>query len=158
MASSGQHPIAGDCEVGEAFVVEKVSSKRGLGAEKKKKVSVVIEKGESRGISRAYARSISSFFAVELGKIFNLPIDKSVKQIDTDQWEGYLPLMKDWNIVQTKCDPGVNFNLMHRFIQQLKDGCVAFIVLLVKSISKLISTNIATGSIDMEHVIRYSRI
>jgi hypothetical protein len=99
MASSGQHPIAGDCEVGEAFVVEKVSSKRGLGAEKKKKVSVVIEKGESRGISRAYARSISSFFAVELGKIFNLPIDKSVKQINTNQWEGYLPLMKDWNIV-----------------------------------------------------------
>ncbi|MFT5642079.1 MAG: hypothetical protein ACI9A7_002186 [Cyclobacteriaceae bacterium] len=99
MASSGQHPMTGDCEVDEAFVGEKVSGKRGLGTEKKKKVSVVIEKGESRGISRAYARSISSFFAVELGKIFNLPIDKSVKQINTNQWEGYLRLMKDWNIV-----------------------------------------------------------
>ncbi len=50
MASSGQHPITGDCEVGEAFVGEKVSGKRGLRAEKKKKVSVVIEKGERWGL------------------------------------------------------------------------------------------------------------
>lgn len=120
MASSGQYPINGDCEVDEAFFGEKVSGKRGRGAQKKKKVSVVIEKGENGGISRAYARSITDFSAVELGKIFDLHIDKSVKQIDTDEWKGYLPLMKEWNIVQTKSDPGVNFNLMHRFIQQLK--------------------------------------
>ncbi len=43
-----------------------------------------------------------------------------MKQTDTDQWKGYIPLMKDWNRVQTKNDPFVNFNLRHRFIQQLK--------------------------------------
>ena len=120
MASSGQHPIIGDCEVDEALFGEKTSGKRGRGAEKKKKVSIVIEKAKKGGISRAYARSISSFSAVELAKIFDLHIDKKVKQIDTDEWKGYLPLMKEWNITQTKSDPGNNFNLMHRFIQQLK--------------------------------------
>lgn len=120
MASSGQYPITGNCEVDEALFGEKVQGKRGRGAEKKKKVSVVIERGAKGGISRAYARSISSFSALELGKIFDLHIDKAVKQIHTDEWKGYLPLKQDWNIVQAKSQPGVNFNLMHRFIQQLK--------------------------------------
>jgi len=120
MASSGQYPITGNCEVDEALFGEKVQGKRGRGAEKKKKVSVVIEKGKTGGVSRAYARSISSFSAIELAKIFDLHIDKKARQIDTDEWKGYLPLKEDWNIVQTKSDPGVNFNLMHRFIQQLK--------------------------------------
>lgn len=120
MASSGQHSITGDCEVDEALFGGKVSGKRGRGALKKKKVSVVIERAEKGGISRAYARSISDFSALQLGKIFDLHIDKGVKKIDTDEWKGYLPLMKEWNIVQTKSNPGINFTLMHRFIQQLK--------------------------------------
>lgn len=120
MASSCNHLITGDCEVDEALFGEKRSGKRGRGAEKKKKVSVVIEKAKNGGISRAYARSISNFSSVELSKIFELHIDKRVTKINTDEWKGYLPIMKQWNIVQTKSEPGINFNLMHRFIQQLK--------------------------------------
>lgn len=120
MASSGQYPITGNCEVDEALFGRKVSGKRGRGAMKKKKVSIVIEKKEKGGIGRAYARSIAGFSSRELSKIFDLHIDKEVKVIDTDGWKGYLPLIKTWNIVQTKSDPGINFNLMHRFIQQLK--------------------------------------
>jgi hypothetical protein len=120
MASSGRHPIIGDCEVDEALIGEKASGKRGRGAQKKKKISVVIEKAKKGGISRAYANSISTFSTVELAKIFDLHIDKKVKLIATDKWKGYLPLMSDWNITQTKSEPGINFNLIHRFIQQLK--------------------------------------
>ena len=120
MASSGQYPITDNCEVDEALVGGKVSGKRGRGALNKKKVGIVIEKTEKGGISRAYARGIADFSAKELGKIFDFHIDKRVKKIDTDEWKGYLPLVNDWNIVQTKSKPGINFNLMHRFIQQLK--------------------------------------
>lgn len=120
MASSGQYPITNECEVDEALVGQKVSGKRGRGAEKKKKISVVIEKAEQGGISRAYARSIVNFSAIELKKIFSMHIGKSVQRVETDEWKGYLPLINDWNIVQTKSKPGINFNLMHRFIQQLK--------------------------------------
>ena len=120
MASSGHYTITDPCEVDEAVIGGKVSGKRGRGAQKKKKVSIVIEKTEKGGISRAYARSIADFSAEQLRKIFDLHIAKGVKKIDTDQWKGYLPLIEQWNIVQTKSIPGVNFNLMHRFIQQMK--------------------------------------
>ena len=120
MASSGKYPIKNNCEVDETLLGQKVSGKRGRGALKKKKVSIVVEKAEKGGISRAYARSIADFSAKELGKLFDLHIDKSVERIDTDEWRGYRPLIEDWNIVQTKSNPGINFNLMHRFIQQLK--------------------------------------
>ena len=73
------------------MIGEKVSGKRGIGAHKKKQVCVVIEKAE-----------------------------KGAKKVDTDEYKVYLPLIKEWNIVQTKSVPDVNFNLMHRFIQQLK--------------------------------------
>ncbi|MGL1889720.1 MAG: IS1595 family transposase [Reichenbachiella sp.] len=120
MASAGEQQITDNCEVDEAILGQKVSGKRGRGALKKKKVSIVIEKAPKGGISRAYARSIVNFSAKELGKLFDSHIDKRVRRVDTDEWKGYLPLIKDWNIVQTKSNPGVNFNLMHRFIQQLK--------------------------------------
>lgn len=120
MASSAQHPLTGECEVDEALFGGKVSGKRGRGAFKKKKVSIVIEKAPKGGISRAYARSIADFSSQQLRKIFDLHIVKEGANVETDQWKGYLPLMGEWNIIQTKSKPGENFNLMHRFIQQLK--------------------------------------
>ena len=120
MASSCQHPVMNSCEVDEALFGGKVSGKRGRGAAKKKKVSVVIEKAEKGGISRAYAMCIEDFSSKQLRLLFDKHIDKTVKIIDTDKWRGYTPLSKEWNIVQSKSKPGENFNLMHRFIQQIK--------------------------------------
>lgn len=120
MASSAQYPLKECCEVDEALFGGKVSGKRGRGALKKKKVSIVIEKTKTGGISRAYAMRIADFSATELRKIFDAHIDKSSETIDTDKWKGYVPFMGEWNIIQTKSRPGENFNLMHRFIQQLK--------------------------------------
>lgn len=120
MVSSCNHPLLNECEVDETLFGGKVSGKRGRGASKKKKVSVVIEKAEKGGISRAYAMSIGDFSSKELRLIFDKHIDKAVKIVNTDKWKGYTPLDKEWNIVQTKSKPGENFNLMHRFIQQIK--------------------------------------
>lgn len=120
MASSCNHPLMNPCEVDEALFGGKVPGKRGRGASKKKKVSVVIEKAEKGGISRAYAMCIRDFSSKELRLIFDKHIDKTAKIIDTDKWRGYTPLANEWNIVQTKSKPGENFNLMHRFIQQIK--------------------------------------
>jgi transposase-like protein len=120
MVSSTQYPLKGCCEVDEALFGGKVSGKRGRGALKKKKVSIAIEKTKAGGISRAYAMIIADFSATELRKIFDAHIDKNSKTIDTHQWKGYRPLINQWNIVQTKIRPGANFNLTHRFIQQLK--------------------------------------
>lgn len=120
MTSSFQYPLTGACEVDEALFGGKISGKRGRGALKKKKVAVVIQKSGNGGISRAYAMSIADFSTKSLRPIFDRHIDKSAKTIDTDKWKGYSPLQAEWNIVQTKSSPGENFNLMHRFIQQLK--------------------------------------
>jgi hypothetical protein len=120
MASSCQYPLTGGCEVDEAIVGQKIPGKRGRGALKKKKISVVIEKSDKGGIKRAYAMSIPDFSTKSLRAIFDLHIDKKAKKIDTDKWKGYSALIKEWDIVQSKSKPGENFNLMHRFIQQLK--------------------------------------
>ena len=109
-----------NCEVDEAVFGGKVSGKRGRGALNKKKVCIVIEKAKNGGISRAYANKVADFSSKELRKTFDLHIDKSTNIIDTDKWKGYKPISKEWNIIQTKSIPGINFNLMHRFIQQLK--------------------------------------
>ena len=120
MASSSQFPLTGSCEVDEALFGGKSSGKRGRGALKKKKVSVLIEKAKKGGISRAYAMSIPDFSTKSLRAIFERHIEKSAQIINTDKWRGYSSLGQEWNIVQTKSNPGENFNLIHRFIQQLK--------------------------------------
>lgn len=120
MASSCQYSLTGACEVDEALFGGKISGKRGRGALKKKKVAVVIQKSGDKGISRAYAMSIPDFSTQSLRPIFDLHIDRTAKIVDTDKWKGYSPLHPEWNIVQTKSRPGENFNVMHRFIQQLK--------------------------------------
>lgn len=120
MASTSEHMIAKNCEVDEALFGGKRAGKRGRGSQKKKKVSVAIEKANNGGISRAYAMCIDNFSTPQIRKIFDRHIAKGVVNIATDKWKAYTPLKREWNIVQTKSNPGVNFNLMHRFIQQLK--------------------------------------
>lgn len=118
MKSSESFPLTGSCEVDEAVIGGKKEGKRGRGAIGKKKISVVIEKN-NKGITRAYCEKIKDFSSTELSKIFTRHISKGA-QVTTDEWTGYLPIMKDWNITQQKSKPAQNFTLMHRFIQQLK--------------------------------------
>jgi len=119
MASSGHYPLTGHCEVDEILIGGKREGKPGRGAAGKKKVAIVVEKSANSGIKRAYGLKISNFSTRELQKIFEQHIDTGAR-VETDKWRGYNPLVDNWNITQTQSKPAENFQLIHRFIQQLK--------------------------------------
>lgn len=119
MASSGQYPLTGSCEVDEILIGGKREGKPGRGAAGKKKASIVVEKDARGNIKRAYGLRIANFSTQELRKIFDRHIDIDAK-IETDLWRSYSSLTNSWKISQTKSNPPENFQTIHRFIQQLK--------------------------------------
>lgn len=147
MASSEQFPLTGQCEVDELLSGGKRKGKTGRGAENKEKVAIVIEKQGEIGVKRMYALRISDFSSAQLGRIFSKHIS-SEAEITTDLWSGYKPLRKDYNITQQKSEPGQNFNLMHRCIQQLKGW--------IRGIHHSVSGNHLQGYLD-EYCFRFNR-
>jgi len=119
MGSSGKLPLEGSCEADECYIGGNEEGKTGRGADKKKKVAVVVEKSGEYGIKRAYALKIENCSSPELRKIFDKHIGKQA-EVKTDKWRGYQPLKGDYNIVQEKSEPKVNFRQTHRFVQGLK--------------------------------------
>ncbi|UII25346.1 IS1595 family transposase [Fulvivirga maritima] len=119
MSSSGQFSLTGQCEVDELLSGGKRKGKTGRGAANKEKVAVVIEKQGKTGVKRMYALRIANFSTEQLGRLFSKHISPEA-EITTDLWSGYKPLKKVYKITSQKSDPGENFNLIHRCIQQLK--------------------------------------
>lgn len=119
MASSGQYPLTGSCEVDEILIGGKREGKPGRGAAGKKKASIVVEKDAKGNIKRAYGLRIANFSTQELRKIFDQHIDIDA-QVETDLWRSYTSLAKSWKISQSKSNPPENFQTIHRLIQQLK--------------------------------------
>lgn len=60
-----------------------------------------------------------NFSAQSLIKIFNKHIDKKAK-VRADEWKGYLPISKQYNITQVPSDRGGNFRALHTMIHQIK--------------------------------------
>ena len=147
MASSGQFPLTGQCEVDELMSGGKRKGKTGRGAEHKEKVAVVIEKQGETGVKRMYALRISDFSSAQLGRLFSKHIGPEA-EITTDLWSGYKPLHRDYNITQQKSKPGKNFNLMHRCIQQLKGW--------IRGIHHSVSGHHLQGYLD-EYCFRFNR-
>lgn len=119
MGSSGKHSLEGHCEADECYIGGHKEGKVGRGADNKKKVAVIIETSGEYGIKRGYAMKIDNCSSKELGKLFEKHVGNRA-EVKTDKWKGYLPLMSDFNIVQEKSEPTVNFKLTHRFIQGMK--------------------------------------
>jgi transposase-like protein len=119
MASDGDHPMKGNVEVDEAFVGGYEEGKVGRGADKKALISVAIQKNGTTGIKRMYAMVIQDASTTELKKIFDKHISKQAEVL-TDKWRSYTRISEDFSVIQEKSDPGKNFKLMHRAIQQLK--------------------------------------
>ena len=119
MGSDGDNPIKGKVEVDETFIGGYEQGKIGRGADKKALVSIAIEKNGTTGIKRMYAIAIKDASTSELRKIFDKYISNRASVL-TDKWRSYNRLTEDFNIIQEKSEPGKNFKLMHRAIQQLK--------------------------------------
>jgi len=120
MESSMDHPLTLDVEVDETVFGGQEEGVRGRKNGKKKLVVVAIEK-KKKGVSRVYARVINNSDAKSLGGFMRDHIDPKAK-ITTDRWNGYTPLLKDFeNMKQILSgDKGGNFPEMHRVIMMMK--------------------------------------
>lgn len=120
MKSSGHHPITGKAEVDETVFGGQETGVRGRKNKNKKLVVVGIEK-KKKGVSRIYARIIDKADAKSLGSFMKDHI-ASDANVTTDKWNGYTPLIKDFqNLVQLYSgDKGGNFPEIHRVIMKLK--------------------------------------
>lgn len=119
MQSSEKYPLTGEVEVDEAFIGQEEEGKQGRGAENKSQIVVAVEKHGGLGVKRMYARVIENASAKELKEIFHKHIAQDAK-VMSDKWSGYLPLKNEYDVEQEKSQPGKNFKVMHRCVQQLK--------------------------------------
>lgn len=120
MKSSGNNPMEGIVHVDEFVVGGHEESKQGRSYNSKKKKSVcAVELTDDGKVKRFYAIKINDFSAKSLTKIFDKHISKKAKTT-TDQWKGYNPISKDYNITQIPSNSGANFKALHTMIHQIK--------------------------------------
>lgn len=120
MKSSENSPMEGIVHVDEFVVGGHEESKQGRSYDSKKKKSVcAVELTDDGKVKRFYAIKINDFSAKSLTRIFDKHISKKAKTT-TDQWKGYNPISKDYNITQIPSNSGANFKALHTMIHQIK--------------------------------------
>jgi transposase-like protein len=120
MKSSEQYPMEGTVHVDEFVVGGKEASKQGRSYDTKKaKAICAVELSENNRVKRVYIKTIKDYSSKSLNNIFDCHISSS-SEVVTDQWRGYSPLSKEYNITQLKSDGGKNFIQMHTIIHQVK--------------------------------------
>lgn len=120
MKSSENNPMKGIVHVDEYVVggYEKGKPGRSYDSTKKKAVCAV-ELTDQGKVKRFYTFKITDYSAKSLRKIFKKHIDKDAK-VTTDQWKGYNPIAKEYNITQILSDKGASFKALHVMIHQVK--------------------------------------
>lgn len=86
---------------------------------KKKKVVCAVEVDNNDKVKRVYALTIENYSSKSLREIFEKHISKEAKVI-TDEWLGYKPLSKEYDISQIPSNGGQNFKQLHTIIHQVK--------------------------------------
>ena len=120
MKSSESNPMDGNVHIDEFVVGGKEEDKPGRSYDSKKKKSIcAVQLTEDGKIKRFYALKINDFSAKSLRTIFDKHISKQAN-ITTDEWKGYKPIMKDFNIEQIPSNNGSNFKALHTMIHQVK--------------------------------------
>jgi transposase-like protein len=120
MESSQTLPIEGIVHVDEFVVGGKENNKQGRSYDcKKKKVVCAVELAENEKVKRVYALRIEDFSSQSLKQIFEKHISKNAK-VKTDEWKGYRPLQKEYNITQVLSGKGKNFKQLHIIVHQIK--------------------------------------
>lgn len=120
MKSSERTPMDGIVHVDEFVVGGKEEGKPGRSYDtSKKKVVCAVQLTDDGKVKRMYSMKIENYSSKELRKLFDAHISPDAEVI-TDKWRGYLPLMKEFNIIQEKSNGGLNFNAIHTMIHQVK--------------------------------------
>lgn len=121
MASSKRYPLTGEVHVDEFLIGEYEEGKKGRSSESKKRLVVIaLEVLKEGGVGRAYAQVIDSASAKEFKPFFNAHISKEAS-IVTDEWKGYLPLKKEYPLLQQlPSNKGANFKQLHIHIMNIQ--------------------------------------
>lgn len=120
MRSSENNPMDGQVHIDEFVVGGKETGKQGRSySAKKKKASCAVELTEDGKVKRFYALKINDFSSKSLIKIFEKHIGKKA-MVTTDEWRGYRPIAKDYEIEQIPSLDGINFKALHTMIHQVK--------------------------------------
>lgn len=120
MESSRNSPMDGNVQIDE-FVLggyEKEKVGRSYKAKKKKAITA-IELTNDGKVKRMYAMAIDDFSARSLQYMFVNHISREAK-ITTDNWRGYRPIAKAYDITQIDSNGGLNFKALHTMIHQIK--------------------------------------
>lgn len=120
MQSSGNYPLSGVVHVDEFYVGGEEKGVVGRRKGKKRLVIVALEILETGGVGRAYAQVIEDASAKSLMPFFRKYIDSKAIVI-TDEWNGYKPLMKEYEYLEqhpSKC--GTGFPEIHIHIMNIK--------------------------------------
>jgi len=120
MESSGNNEMDGNVHVDEFVVggVEKGKVGRSYDS-KKKKALIAVQLTDKGKVRRMYAMRIEDFSARSLQYIFNNHISKAAK-VTTDNWKGYKPIAKAYDITQIASNNGLNFKALHIMLHQVK--------------------------------------
>ena len=120
MKSSGNHPMTGDVQVDEFVVGGKENLKTGRSKDvKKKKVVCAVELAGDDKVKRVYSMCIEDYSSKSLRAIFEKHIADDAN-VTTDEWSGYKPISKDYNIAQIPSNKGKNFKQLHYVVHQIK--------------------------------------
>jgi len=120
MKSSQNSPIEGSVHVDEFVVGGKETGKQGRSySAKKKKACCAIELTDEGKVKRFYVLKIDDFSSKSLKEIFEKHISKDAK-VTTDEWRGYWPIAKEYQIQQIPSLDGINFKALHTMIHQVK--------------------------------------
>jgi len=120
MKSSENNPMDGIVHIDEFVVGGKEEDKPGRSYHSKKKKSIcAVQLTDDGKVKRFYALKINDFSAKSLRTMFEKHISKDAN-ITTDEWKGYKPIMKDYNIEQIPSNHGGNFKALHTMIHQVK--------------------------------------
>ena len=120
MSSSGNNPMNGNVHVDEFVLGGQEQGKIGRSYKgKKKKAITAVELTKEGKVKRMYAMRIEDFSARSLQYMFVNHISRDA-DITTDNWRGYRPIAKAFNITQINSNKGLNFKALHTMIHQIK--------------------------------------
>ncbi len=118
MQSSGNYPLDGVVHVDEFYVGGEEEGVTGRSLGGKKKLVIVALEIVPGGVGRAYAQVIEDASANSFRPFFEKYISKNAK-IVTDEWNGYLPLKKDYTKLEQhpsgkgKGHPEIHIHIMN---------------------------------------------